>query len=85
MGLQLLAPFGADAVLLRAAAALEAQLALPKGCAVPRQGTFELNTEGPRTPGRGRKGFIFLFLLLNLFKCKRRKGHFERSEFGQDS
>ncbi|CAK9001641.1 unnamed protein product [Durusdinium trenchii] len=48
VGLQLLAPFGADAAVLRAAAALEARLALPKGT-TPRPGTGKLNTEGPRT------------------------------------
>ena len=48
MGLQLVAAFGEDAALLRAAAALEKQLGLPQGCPEPRLGTVELNTEGPR-------------------------------------
>jgi len=49
VALQLVAPYGADALLLRAAAALEQRLALPKGCEVPRRGTVELRTEGPRS------------------------------------
>ena len=48
VGLQVLAPYGADATVLRAAAALERCLALPKGTE-PRRGTAELRTEGPRT------------------------------------
>lgn len=48
MGLQVLAPYGADATVLRAAAALEQCLALPKGTE-PQSGTAELRTEGPRT------------------------------------
>ena len=55
VGLQLLAPFGADAAVLRAAAALEARLALPKGT-TPRPGTGKLNTEGPRTEMEGSWG-----------------------------
>ena len=49
MALQLVAPYGADALVLRAAAALEHHLALPKGCAAPRHGTAPLRTEGPRS------------------------------------
>ena len=49
VGLQLVAAFGEDAALLRAAAALEKQLKLPQGCPEPRCGTAELGTKGPKT------------------------------------
>lgn len=53
----MLAPYGADAMVLRAAAALEQRLALPKGIAEPRRGTAELRTQGPRRgDGDGEKG-----------------------------
>lgn len=48
VGLQLVAPYGADAALLRAAAALEQRLALPAP-EVPRWGRGELGTVGPRS------------------------------------
>ena len=49
MGLQLVAAYGEDVALLRAAAALEKLLGLPQGCPEPRRGTVELNTKGPRS------------------------------------
>ncbi|CAE7908183.1 unnamed protein product [Symbiodinium microadriaticum] len=49
VGVQLVAAFGEDAALLRAAAALEKQLNLPQGCPEPRCGTAELGTKGPKT------------------------------------
>lgn len=54
VGLQVLAPYGADATVLRAAAALEQCLALPKGTE-PQSGTAELRTEGPRTAEEAAK------------------------------
>eukprot|EP00435_Cladocopium_sp_Y103_P003972 s4574_g1.t1 len=54
VGLQLVAPYGADALVLRAAAALEQHLALPKGCE-PRRGTVALRTEGPRSAEEAAK------------------------------
>ena len=48
VGLQVLAAYGGDAMVLRAAAALERRLELPKGVE-PRRGTSELRTEGPRS------------------------------------
>ncbi|CAE7336419.1 unnamed protein product [Symbiodinium natans] len=49
VGLQLVAPFGEDAALLRAAAALEKELGLPQGCPEPRRGSVDLDTKGPRS------------------------------------
>ena len=63
MGLQVLAPYGADATVLRAAAALEQRLALPKGTE-PRRGSAELRTEGPRTTvGWGSSTTVILVIL----------------------
>lgn len=53
VGLQVLAAYGGDAMVLRAAAALERHLELPKGIASPRRGTCELPTEGPRSSKNG--------------------------------
>eukprot|EP00434_Breviolum_minutum_P028812 symbB.v1.2.025486.t1/scaffold2475.1/size78315/5 len=55
VGLQVLAAYGGDAMVLRAAAALERHLELPKGIASPRRGTCELRTEGPRTAEEAAK------------------------------
>lgn len=48
VGLQMVAPYGQDALLLRCAAALERRLDLPK-LPAPRCGTAALDTVGPRS------------------------------------
>ncbi|CAK0854216.1 unnamed protein product [Prorocentrum cordatum] len=54
VGLQLVGAPGADFAVLRAAAVLEAALALPRACPEPRRGDAPLGTVGPRTAEEAR-------------------------------